>query len=86
MVKLAETNTNDPSDTRKNHFGLNLGYILLYALAFTVALGLNDLAMAIFSKISKKQNILAKIVYVIIMLLLTLVVAYWMSGNVKIAI
>lgn len=58
--------------------------ILVYALSFTVALGLNDLITTIFNSFSNTQHIITKTTYVVIMFGITLIVAqYLISLNDK---
>ena len=57
-------------------------YIIIYAISLAIALGFNDLANAIFHKIGGakwKNEILPKVVYVIILFLIALLLSYLLA-------
>ena len=62
----------------------NLIEILIYALAMATALGINDLAMMIFNIYfdEMKNKVISKVVYVTLLLVTTLSVAYFLKGTV----
>ena len=68
---------NDDDQNKKSATKNNLMIILIYALAFAAALGLNDLIMTIFKKWSHGSQILSKTIYVVLMLVAALALAYY---------
>lgn len=64
----------------------NLVAILLYALAIAAALGFNDLTKTIMDRYTSKglNNILSKTLYVVIMFVATLVLAYYTKSTVPV--
>jgi hypothetical protein len=48
--------------------------ILVYSLSLSVALGFNDLIITIFNKFNKKNDILSKIIYVLIVFIITMII------------
>ena len=67
------------SDNVKN----NIIIIILYALSLTAALGFNDLILTIFNNFKWTKSITAKIVYVSIITVITITVAYYFNSTIK---
>jgi hypothetical protein len=71
------------ADSHKNNVKQNIQNILLYALSLATALGLNDLVLTIFDSFQLDNHIIAKSTYFIIMLGVTVVLAYYFGSTVK---
>lgn len=70
-------------DEEKKELALeNTKSIILYALAFVVAMGANDLANSIFSR-KEKKHLLGRAVYVVIVLIIALIAAYFFKVRVN---
>lgn len=55
--------------------------IILYAMAFTVAMGVNDVMTTAFSEREKRKHVLGKIIYVAIILAIAILFAYLFRGK-----
>jgi hypothetical protein len=78
--------SNDDDDKKKNSTKNNLTSIVLYALAIAAALGLNDLILTIFDKMnmSHGNQILSKVIYVVLMFVAVLVLSYYTHSTVPV--
>jgi hypothetical protein len=57
----------------------NVHLVLINALSFSVALGINDLVTTIFNSFpSSNNNIIKKLIYVVIMFSITICAAFWL--------
>ena len=57
----------------------NVHLVLINALSFSVALGINDLVTTIFNSFpSSNNNIIKKLIYVVIMFSVTICAAFWL--------
>jgi hypothetical protein len=74
---LLQTNPNP--DNVKN----NIIIIILYALSLTAALGFNDLILTIFNNFKITKSIIAKIIYVAIVFIVTIGLAYYFNSSIK---
>jgi hypothetical protein len=70
-------------DKRKNNVKQNIQNILLYALSLATALGLNDLVLTIFDSFQLDNHIIAKSIYFITMIGITVALAYYFGSTVK---
>lgn len=61
----------------------NTGSVLIYAFSMIVALGINDLISTIFDRFSNRNKIMSKVIYVIIVFVITLLIALWTSKSVE---
>ena len=77
--------SNKSEDKTKNTKN-NLLFIVLYALAIASALGLNDLILTIFDKMkmSHGNQILSKVIYVVLMFVFALTLAYYTHSTVPV--
>ena len=80
-----DDDTNHKKKVMKNKTENNLITIVLFALAFAAALGLNDLIGTIFKKFSHGSQIVSKIIYVTLMFVAVLVLAYYTHSTVTLA-
>ncbi len=55
----------------------NVNLVLINALSFSVALGFNELVTSIFNSFPGSNHILRKTIYVLIMFIITIILAYW---------
>jgi hypothetical protein len=55
----------------------NVNLLIINALSFSVALGFNDLITSIFNSFPGSNHILKKAIYVLILFIITIIVAYW---------
>ena len=69
--------------TNPNNVKNNVIIITLYGLSLTAALGFNDLILTIFNNFKWTQSITAKIVYVSIITVITIIVAYYFNSTIK---
>ena len=60
----------------------NIKSILIYSLSLATVLGFNDLILSIFNGFKWKTNVIAKIIYFVIMLSITIVLAYYFNSNI----
>ena len=72
--------------TTENPTKNNLIAILLYALAIAAALGFNDLVLTVFSRYKLKggNELLYKLIYVVLMFVAVLTLAYYSHASVPI--
>ena len=56
----------------------NVNLVIINALSFSVALGFNELITTIFNSFPGKNHIFKKTIYVIIMFVFTLILAFWL--------
>jgi hypothetical protein len=59
----------------------NIKYIMMYSLAFVVAMGVNDVMTTAFSEKEKRKHIFGKIIYVMIVLTITIIFAYFFHSK-----
>lgn len=74
----SETEKQNTPDFRKN-----MEYLILYSLAYVVALGINELAKSIFDKFEIKSAIMAKLIYVISIIGITILCVYLFKADLK---
>ena len=67
----------------QNNILVNTKYILLYSLSLAAALGFNALILSIFDTFSGSKHIIPKSIYVVIMFIITLWVAYYLGGTIS---
>ena len=60
----------------------NIKSILIYSLSLATVLGFNDLILSIFNGFKWKTNVIAKIIYFVIMLSITVGLAYYFNSNI----
>jgi hypothetical protein len=60
----------------------NTKSILLYSLSLAAAFGFNDLILTIFSTFSWNNHIIAKAIYVVIMFIITLWIAFYFGSEI----
>ena len=65
---------NNTNESNSQYIQNNTRYIIFSALALVIALGINDIFTDIFNKYSKKGQITSKIIYVIVVLILTIII------------
>jgi hypothetical protein len=64
----------------------NVNFVLINALSVSVALGFNDLVTTIFNSFPGSNHIMKKSIYVVIMFIITLSLAFWffkLKQNIK---
>lgn len=83
MRQSKENTKLSDDDQKQGNITNNIVNILLYALSLATALGFNDLILTIFDSFNFKTYILAKTIYVIIMLSATVVVAYQLNFTIN---
>ena len=79
-------NTNDKiltSKDKENNILVNTKYILLYSLSFAAAMGLNDLILSTFDTFSGSKHIIQKSIYVVLIFIVTLWVAFYLGGTIS---
>jgi len=55
----------------------NVNLLIINALSFSVALGFNELITSIFNSFPGSNHILKKAIYVLILFIITIILAYW---------
>ena len=55
----------------------NVNLVLINALSFSVALGLNELITSIFNSFPGSNHIFKKTIYVLILFVFTIILAFW---------
>lgn len=55
----------------------NVNLVLINALSFSVALGLNELITSIFNSFPGSNHIFKKTIYVLILFIITIIFAFW---------
>ena len=65
----------------------NVNLVLINALSLSVALGFNDLIITIFNSFPGSNHIIKKSIYVVILFIITLLLAFWLfklKQNIKV--
>lgn len=68
-----------PSD--KDIFITNIKYIILYALIFSIAFGINQTSMSVFASFPNSQHFVSRIIYLVILIGLTIFLAWLMKSK-----
>ena len=70
----------EESKTNEKLILSNVNLVLINALSFSVALGMNDLIISIFKTFPgrNRNHIIEKLIYVLVMFVITIFMAFWL--------
>lgn len=80
-TKQQNNDSNIDSNIDSNNMKINTKIILLYAISSVAALGFNDLIITIVGSFKWNTHLISKIIYVIIMFVITIGLAYYLNLN-----